>query len=153
MLDELSILSNFTVDSQIQHYATLSMKPKYRPREGTAGYHYFDPEQLPHFVNSADWNLASTISPYPTLNFLLYIPPSKERLWIHDSNGQRLRRNAFLIPRWGGVVIRNIPGTRQQQQQQVVHLDKQALKPVMATFVSQLRTLMGVQDADIIKVR
>lgn len=134
------------------------MKPQFRPRDGTAGYHYFDPEQLPHFVNSADWNLASTISAHPTLNFLVYIPPLKERLWIHDSNGQRLRGNAFLIPRWGGVVIRNVPGLKQQQQQQqqnqqVVHLDKQALKPAMATFVSQLRTLMGVQDAQTIKVR
>ncbi|KAL1928417.1 hypothetical protein VTP01DRAFT_2773 [Rhizomucor pusillus] len=157
LLGELSILSNFTVDSQIQHYASLSMKPQFRPRDGTAGYHYFDPEQLPHFVNSADWNLASTISAHPTLNFLVYIPPLKERLWIHDSNGQRLRGNAFLIPRWGGVVIRNVPGLKQQQQQQqqnqqVVHLDKQALKPAMATFVSQLRTLMGVQDAQTIKI-
>ncbi|RUS35293.1 phosphatidylinositol-glycan biosynthesis class S protein-domain-containing protein [Jimgerdemannia flammicorona] len=54
---EISAVSNFTIDSQIQHYASLAVKPHYREREREPSYHYLDPESLPHFINSAEWNL------------------------------------------------------------------------------------------------
>lgn len=60
------MVSNFTVDSQVQNYASLSMKPHYKEREGKAGYFYLNPENLPHFINSADWNLGNLV-------FLLHI--------------------------------------------------------------------------------
>lgn len=31
---------------------------------------------------------ASTISSYPTVNFILYIPSPKQRLWIHDAHSK-----------------------------------------------------------------
>lgn len=123
------------------------MQPRYKERKGLPGYYYFDPEQLPHFINSAEWNLASTISSYPTLNFILYVPAPDDRLRIHDAHGKPLPGNAFLIPRWGGVVIKNPPrwnGTDAQH----FRLDKADLRPIMKIFVAQLRSLLGVQDMD-----
>lgn len=106
-LNEVSKVSNFTIDSQvreglvmsmhslnikkqIQNYAPLLIKPNYKERVGKPNYYYFKPQHLPHFVNSAEWNLASTITSYPSINFILYIPSIDEApLRIHDSKGRR----------------------------------------------------------------
>lgn len=53
--------------NQIQNYAPLSLKPKYKERVGKPNYHYFEPQHLPHFVNSAEWNLGNRL-------ILLYKP-------------------------------------------------------------------------------
>ncbi|KAI7855940.1 phosphatidylinositol-glycan biosynthesis class S protein [Circinella umbellata] len=146
LLRELSMVSNFTVDSQVQNYASLSMKPHYKEREGKPGYYYLNPENLPHFINSADWNLASTISSYSTINFILYVPSPDERLWIHDKQGRPLPGNAFSIPGWGGVVIKNPPPPHTLTEGRHYVMDKKRLQPVLRIFVSQLRTLLGIQD-------
>ncbi|KAI8143817.1 phosphatidylinositol-glycan biosynthesis class S protein [Fennellomyces sp. T-0311] len=151
LLRELSMFSNFTVDSQIQHYASLSTKPHYREREGKAGYYYLNPENLPHFINSADWNLASTISSHATINFLLYVPSPDERLWIHDKQGRPVPGNAFSIPGWGGVVIKNPPAPHTLGNDHNFMMDKKRLQPVMRIFVSQLRSLLGIQDFSSVK--
>ncbi|KAI8081673.1 phosphatidylinositol-glycan biosynthesis class S protein [Halteromyces radiatus] len=143
LLNELSDVSNFTVDSQIQNYAPLSQSPHYMEREKKPNYYYFKPEQLPHFVNSADWNLASSISSYPTINFILYVPSADVTpLRIHDQQGHPLLSNSFLIPRWGGVTIKNPPKYIESKYS----ITKSDLKPIMKIFISQLRGLMGIQD-------
>lgn len=60
-LSEVSLVSNFTVDSQIQHYAQLAVAPQYMEREKLPSYHYLTPETLPHFINSAEWNLGNVL--------------------------------------------------------------------------------------------
>ncbi|KAI7870785.1 phosphatidylinositol-glycan biosynthesis class S protein [Spinellus fusiger] len=146
-LDQLSIISNFTVDSQVQHYASLSMKPQFMARVEKPDYYYFEPEHLPHFINSAEWNLASTISSYPTINFILYVPsPDEMPLRIHDTHGEPLMSNAFLVPQWGGVAIKNPPKKTLASQQ--YHLTKKDLQPMMRIFVAQLRSLLGIADMD-----
>ncbi|CAO3676952.1 unnamed protein product [Umbelopsis vinacea] len=144
-LSEVSLVSNFTVDSQIQHYAQLAVAPQYMEREKLPSYHYLTPETLPHFINSAEWNLASAISTYPTVNFILYIPSAdKTPLRIHNSKGQPLRSNAFLIPRWGGIAIKNPPNTLSTPGR--LEFTKEDLKPFMEIFVAQLRGLIGIHD-------
>ncbi|RUO97095.1 hypothetical protein BC936DRAFT_140992 [Jimgerdemannia flammicorona] len=82
--------------SQIQHYASLAVKPHYREREREPSYHYLDPESLPHFINSAEWNLASAVSSYPSINFILYIPLASETpLRIHNSKGNPYAMKSF----------------------------------------------------------
>jgi phosphatidylinositol glycan class S len=84
-VNKISMISNLTVDSQIQHYARLTFEPYHKADEN---YFFLTPELLPHFINAAEWNLASAVSSYPTLNFILYVP-SKEQspLYIQDSKG------------------------------------------------------------------
>ncbi|KAG0163548.1 hypothetical protein DFQ30_011391 [Apophysomyces sp. BC1015] len=145
LLNELSLVSNFTVDSQIQNYASLSMKPKLQEKLGKPTHYYFDQDHLPHFVNSAEWNLASTISSHPTINFILYVPSADQSpLWIYDSQNEPLSSNAFLIPRWGGVAIKNLPKSALTEKS--YRLSKKDLKPTMKIFASQLRSLMGIND-------
>ncbi|OAD68272.1 GPI transamidase GPI17 [Phycomyces blakesleeanus NRRL 1555(-)] len=129
----------------MQHYASLSMKPQFKNRADKPSYYYFNPEHLPHFVNSAEWNLASTISSYPTINLILYVPsPEETPLRIHDSKEQPLLTNAFLIPRWGGVVIKN-PSKKALAEKQL-NFTKKDLQPIMKIFVAQLRSLMGIPN-------
>ncbi|KAI7905670.1 phosphatidylinositol-glycan biosynthesis class S protein [Cokeromyces recurvatus] len=144
-LKEISVMYNFTIDSQIQNYAPLSLKPNFKEREGKPNYYYFEPHHLPHFVNFAEWNLASTITSYPSINFILYMPSSEEApLRIHDSKGQPLLTNAFLVPRWGGIVIKNPPKAATEEY----YFTKKDLQPIIKIFISQLRGLIGVHDLE-----
>ncbi|RIA87016.1 phosphatidylinositol-glycan biosynthesis class S protein [Glomus cerebriforme] len=138
-VNQISMISNLTVDSQIQHYARLTFEPNHKPDEN---YFFLTPELLPHFINAAEWNLASAVSSYPTLNFILYVP-SKEQspLHIQDSKGNIMENNAFLIPRWGGVIINNPDRSKGTH-----NFSFKELKSVMSIFITQLRGLLGVHD-------
>ncbi|CAG8447671.1 28626_t:CDS:10 [Dentiscutata erythropus] len=140
-VDKISMISNLTVESQIQHYARLTFEPQ-KNLHNDENYFYLTPDLLPHFINAAEWNLASAVSSYPTLNFILYVPSKDQSpLYIKDSKGNIIENNAFLIPRWGGVIINNPDrsvGTH------MFTFDE--LKSVMSIFIMQLRGLLGVQD-------
>lgn len=66
--------------------------------------------------------------------------------YLSDCNcvGQPVRSNAFLIPRWGGIVIKNQP--KASIASDVLAFGKEDLKPFMEIFVAQLRTLIGIHD-------
>ncbi|KAL0564114.1 GPI transamidase component [Marasmius crinis-equi] len=51
----LSILHNFTIESQVQFYAPLAFEPQKVPEDGTHG---LTPKQLTVFINSAKWTLS-----------------------------------------------------------------------------------------------
>jgi len=52
-----------------------------------------------------------------------------------------MENNAFLIPRWGGVIINN-PGRSTGTHD----FSLKELKSIMSIFILQLRGLLGVQD-------
>lgn len=146
LLDALSGISNFTVDSQIQFYASLSpnVVPVWVPdkplvaeepeeQQQQPGKWVLRKEDLSSFINSAEWPLVS-ITSYPTINFIVYIP-SKEQtpLAIPES-----ATNAFLLPQWGGVMVLN-----PTKESHTSHLSKEDLKPAMDVFAAQLLSLLG----------
>lgn len=51
--------------------------------------------------------------------------------------GHRVTSNAFLSPRWGGIIIHNV----NESGDCVIEMEK-----IMPVFVSQLRQLLGVPD-------
>lgn len=53
--------------------------------------------------------------------------------------GAILQTNAFLVPSWGGIVIRNLP------QAQDTHFTLEDLHDVFELFISQTRSLLGVK--------
>lgn len=125
--DELMRVANFTIDTQVQFYSTLSVEPKQAD-----GEFVLTQDDLSTFVNFAEWSLSS-IHSYPTLNFILFIPsPANSPLVIQGS-----QTNSFLIPQWGGVSILNTDVTK------TAHLTKEQLLPVLETFTSQLLSLLG----------
>ncbi|KAG9069664.1 hypothetical protein KI688_008986 [Linnemannia hyalina] len=142
----MSTVSKFTIESQIQHYASLAFTPQL---DSSSQEYYLTPDALPNFINAAEWSLASTVSSLPSLNFLTYVPkPSESPLVIKTGPGApKSTTNSFLIPRWGGVAIlnRDTDRTKRAEEHPEV-ITVQDLEPVMRVFLTQLRDLMGVTD-------
>ncbi|KAF3909183.1 hypothetical protein ABW20_dc0100406 [Dactylellina cionopaga] len=134
LLSALSPISNFTISTQVQYYASISssVTPAYddQLRAWT-----LKKEDLSSFINSAEWPLAS-ISSHPNLNFILYIPHiSISPLTIPSAT----HPNSFLLPQWGGVHILNL----ENGAGSLSHLSHPTLKPALETFATHLLALLG----------
>ncbi|KAJ3333345.1 hypothetical protein HDU76_009148 [Blyttiomyces sp. JEL0837] len=143
-LNAVSLLHRFDVSSQIQAYASLPIQPERSvDPEGNTQFYFLRPSHLPHFINSAEWNLGgSVVSTSPPINLIMYVPPkSQSPLHVVTSQGYTLHTNGFLIPQWGGIVISNPDRERDSLTYSVA-----ALKPVMEVFLAQLRGLLGVKE-------
>ncbi|CAE6405282.1 unnamed protein product [Rhizoctonia solani] len=135
-LDELNILHNFTIESQVQFYAPLTTEP-IAAQDGYA----LNQEQLTIFVNSAEWTLSSSVSNDPVLHFVLFIPSLARRpLYIQDVQGKTTQFNSFLVPQWGGIAIMN-PTSEGTTNSLLTPSD---LKPIFYIFRKQLEGLLGV---------
>ncbi|GKZ17608.1 GPI transamidase component [Aspergillus brasiliensis] len=136
VLDAFSPISNFTVDTQVQLYATSSPTAPPPEYDETHSAWTLKKDDLSAFINAAEWPLSPSIGPGPTINFILYIPsPSTYPLVVKDSLA-----TSWIIPQWGGVFLLNptpidtdIPN----------HLTKETLGPAFMTFSHQLLTLLG----------
>ena len=134
LLNRMSSISQFTVDTQVQLYASFSPSidgPHYDPSTREWKLERTD---LSRFINAAEWPLSPSIGSGPTINFVLYIPSKDQSpLVLAESGG-----NSWLIPQWGGVQILS-PTVRQSEK-----LDADVLRPVMLTFADQLSSLLGL---------
>lgn len=140
VLDRLSVLHNFTIESQVQFYAPLAFTPEQVP--GSEGVYGLTPEQLTVFVNSAEWTLSSGVTIDPVLHFVLFVPSASRRpLRILDHNGAISDSNAFVLPQWGSIYIYNPPAHVSTSSYQ---LSADDLRPAFAIFRSQLLKLLGV---------
>ncbi|KAF2136496.1 uncharacterized protein K452DRAFT_279867 [Aplosporella prunicola CBS 121167] len=135
LLHSLSVISNFTIDTQVQLYATFA--PSIRDPEFDAEKNAWTlrKEDLSGFINAAEWPLSPSIGIGPTVNFVLYVPSENQSPLVIKENGG----NSWLVPQWGGVQVLNPPGP-----QNPVFLSKEALRPAMLTFSNQLLSLLGV---------
>lgn len=112
-------------------------------------------KDLSIYINSAAWNLASLVSSSPAINFVLYIPSqanSPLRLVYNNGNinliqGSPLDTNAFLIPQWGGVAIRNLNYSNHEH----TLISSAELHSFLEIVIEQLRTLMGVKSTAILQ--
>ena len=136
LLRAFSPISNFTVDTQVQLYATFSpMAPQPEFVESQAAW-TFKKEDLSAFINAAEWPLSPSIGSGPTINFLVYVPdPSQSPMAVKENHA-----TSWIIPQWGGVFILNPP---QSTTGNPNHLTREALQPSFRTFSHQLLTLMG----------
>ncbi|KAI0915936.1 hypothetical protein AcW1_009330 [Taiwanofungus camphoratus] len=138
-LDRLSILHNFTIESQIQFHAPLAFEPRTLEIDNMVKFGLIQ-EDLTVFINSAEWTLSSSVSSDPVLHFVLFLPSWRNRpLHILSDDGVAVS-NAFILPQWGGITILNpmssSPGP--------LHLTASSLDTVFLTFRHQLLALLGV---------
>ncbi|KAF8190376.1 phosphatidylinositol-glycan biosynthesis class S protein-domain-containing protein [Mycena galopus ATCC 62051] len=139
ILNALSVLHNFTIESQVQFHAPLAFSPV--SLDNTYGV---TSEDLTVFVNSAEWSLSSSVSNDPVLHFIVFIPSAARRpLQILDSNGHPSPSSAFLLPQWGGIVIYNPPHSASPQS---APFPRSALDSVFTTFAAHLLALLGVPN-------
>ena len=137
LLDSISVVSNFTVDTQIQLYATFSPSVHSPERESERGVWTLQEEDLSGFINAAEWPLSPSIGAGPTLNFVLYVPdPSTSPLVVKGSQA-----SSWLIPQWGGVAILNPEDVSAVSIGPT--LSKRAIQPALLTFSHQLLSFLG----------
>ncbi|OCB84913.1 hypothetical protein A7U60_g8135 [Sanghuangporus baumii] len=135
VLQRLSALHNFTIESQVQFFAPLAFEPV-KLKDGSFG---LTEEQLSVFVNSAEWTLSSSVSNDPVLHFVIFVPSANRRpLRILDADSSPTKSSAFVIPQWGSIFIYNPPQSTES------HLTLSALRPAFTVFRKQLLTLLGV---------
>ncbi|KAH9899174.1 phosphatidylinositol-glycan biosynthesis class S protein-domain-containing protein [Cubamyces lactineus] len=144
LLEKLSDLHNFTIESQVQFHAPLAFQPRQLEHEGQ-NVHGLTHEDLTVFINSAEWTLSSSVSNDPVIHFVLFIPSSQNSpLHILDPTGSVHPSNAFLLPQWGGIVLFNPSHHPSSTLNPIPHLSTTDLSPVFRTFAHQLLTLLGV---------
>ncbi|NXU59861.1 PIGS transamidase, partial [Turnix velox] len=137
VLDKLSLVANFSVDSQILYYAVLGVTPRF---DKASSSFLLSAHSLPHVINPVEARLGSSAaSLYPVLNFLLYVPErSHTPLYIQDKDGAPVSTNAFHSPRWGGIMIYNVEAPASPEVSFPLHVDVDMVK-VMEVFLAQLR--------------
>lgn len=139
LLERLSVLHNFTVESQVQYHAPLAFDPQIVYSQDRTEYGLTQ-EDLTVFVNSAEWTLSSSVSNDPVLHFVLFIPSQQHSpLHILDERGHSIASTAFVLPQWGGIVILNRPSPIVSR-----HLAASVLDAAFVTFRYQLKALLGV---------
>ncbi|KXN72148.1 hypothetical protein CONCODRAFT_37328 [Conidiobolus coronatus NRRL 28638] len=135
LLHLLKNVSTFTVATQIHHISPLAVEPQTK-KEGDVLTRYLTPTQLPQFVNSADWNIASAVLTEPDIHFLLYLPSSP--LTIQHGNKEVSR--SFSIPKWGGVYIAETPKSEE------FTLTSEELEPAIKQFLKQFKELLDISE-------
>lgn len=140
LLESLSSISNFTVDTQVQVYAAFSpsiREPEYDPERDAWALRR---EDLSGFINAAEWPLSPSIGEGPTVNFVIYVPEKSHSPLVIAENGG----NSWLVPQWGGVLILNPERALGSVSALPDILTKDALRPAMQVFSNQLLSLLGL---------
>ncbi|KAK6176585.1 hypothetical protein SNE40_014841 [Patella caerulea] len=143
MTNKLTEYTSFEIKSQLQYFTTFQSKPKY---DESLKEYYYQEQNLPQLINPIESTLGTSSSNNPELNFIVYIPTrDKSPLYIRDKNGNKVKSNAFLSPRWGGVMIYNVPEFNSSAA--LPYLVQVDMRQVMEVFVSQIRLLLNVNSA------
>ncbi|XP_064893051.1 GPI transamidase component PIG-S isoform X1 [Columba livia] len=147
VLDKLSLVANFSVDSQILYYAVLGVTPRFDKESFSF---LLSAHSLPHVINPVEARLGSSAaSLYPVLNFLLYVPErSHSPLYIQDKDGAPVSTNAFHSPRWGGIMVYNVEAPASPHASLPLHVDVDMVR-VMEVFLAQLRLLFGLSREEL----
>lgn len=137
LLNWVSVISNFTVDTQVQLYATFSPFVQSPEHDPELGCWTLREEDLSRFINAAEWPLSPSIGPGPTLNFIVYVPdPETSPLVVKESHA-----SSWLIPQWGSVFILN---PQHERKQNSTTLSREEIQPALLTFSHQLLSFLGV---------
>lgn len=120
MLEVLKPIHNFTIDTQVQLYATPGDQ-----------FEVLNKASLSSFINAAEWPLSPSIGGAPTVNFLLYVGNQTIRLDDNSDTSQ-----SWMIPQWGTVYLLPLPKNE-------AHVSVATLKQPMLTFGGHLLSLLG----------
>ncbi|XP_065830779.1 GPI transamidase component PIG-S-like [Oscarella lobularis] len=139
-LNRLDNISTFSIDSQILRYIDLGVTPKYHAENKT---YYLSFKDLPHTINTVESRLGTFVSSNPSLEFVVYVPPpSQSPLYIKDKTGQNVASNAYLSPRWGGIVVYNPETADGEESAKAVTVPTSS---IMSVFISHLKLLLGLE--------
>ncbi|WAQ81998.1 hypothetical protein PtA15_2A311 [Puccinia triticina] len=143
LLANLAPLHNLTCQTQILQNSPLAFEPTLLSN-GQDSTYVVEQEELKAFINDADWNLASSVTMEPVLNFVLWVPsPDHRPFKIRRTDGTLDADGSFIRPQWGSVVIYNPDQTAIGGQPR---LGVAELARPMQIFRHHLLSLLGVVD-------
>ncbi|XP_034938158.1 GPI transamidase component PIG-S [Chelonus insularis] len=158
-LNQLSMVANFSIKSQWLYLLPFAITPKQIIDSSPLRRHYaFVEDILPQLITPLEKKLASQVSLHPCINLVMYaVPCSESPIYIYTKTGHKSKSlnniEAFMSPRWGGVVISNPPldvcnqTIIEDSYDSVVEVEPNPLL-IMGTFLSQLRLLLGIPEPD-----
>lgn len=136
VLDVLSPIHNFTIDTQVQLYATPGVQNQ-----------VLNKEDLSSFINAAEWPLSPSIGGAPTINFLVFVGNQTIATAPQSSgDGEGSTAHSWLIPQWGTVYLLALP-------HDTTHLGASSLKQPLLTFTSHLLSLTGTPQSGSLPLR
>lgn len=138
ILNDLTPIADFTLESQVQYNADLTFDPVY---EESSSHYVLQTSELKNFINSAEWNLASAQSKGKPLNFLVYIPKVEHRPLVIKDKGEIVPTNSFILPQFGSVIIYNPPAESTSD-----NLEDAVLQHLMEICASHFMILMGLPE-------
>lgn len=148
-VDELSVLHNFTLKSQWLHLLDFDFQAKQVKDTSEWGRHFAVRQDRLHLLlTKLEERTATHVSELATVNLALYaVPCHTAPLVIYDSADQKVQSHvqAFMSPKWGGVVLGG-PGAADCRDASPTW--RPNVRVVMGTFISQLRKLLGITDAE-----
>lgn len=131
VLDVLSPIHNFTIDTQVQLYAAPGVHSQVLSKD-----------DLSSFINAAEWPLSPSIGGAPTVNFIVFIGNQTINLspTLQDAEASETvvssTSHSWLIPQWGTVYLLNLPSSK-------THVPVEDLKQPLLTFTTHLLSLLG----------
>ncbi|KAM4055887.1 phosphatidylinositol-glycan biosynthesis class S protein [Hirsutella rhossiliensis] len=128
VLDVLGPIHNFTIDTQLQLYATPGVQSQVLSKE-----------HLASFINAAEWPLSPSIGGAPTVNFVVFV--GNQTIGLEAATSQ-----SWTIPQWGTVYLLSLPPT-------ATHVSRETLKQPMLTFGGQLLSLLGTPQTGSLPLR
>lgn len=128
VLDMLSPIHTFTVDTQVQLYAAPGVQSQVLSKE-----------DLSAFINAAEWPLSPSIGGAPTVNFVVYV--GNQTVGTEASETSQ----SWLIPQWGTVYLLAPPSSS--------HVPSETLKQPVLTFTSHLLSLLGTPQSGSLPLR
>ncbi|XP_075984257.1 phosphatidylinositol glycan anchor biosynthesis class S isoform X2 [Anticarsia gemmatalis] len=147
-VDELSVLHNFTLKSQWLHLLDFDFQSKEVKDDSEWGRHFAVRQDRLHLLlTKLEERTATHVSELPTINLALYaVPCERAPLVIYDENDNKVLSpvQAFMSPKWGGVVLGS-PSAKDCEGSATWRPD---VRVIMGTFISQLRKLLGITDAE-----
>lgn len=138
VLDVLSPIHNFTIDTQVQLYATPGVQNQ-----------VLNKEDLSSFINAAEWPLSPSIGGAPTINFIVFVG-NQTIASPSQSPGEGAMpgstSHSWLIPQWGTIYLLPLPHDK-------THVDSSALKQPLLTFTSHLLSFTGAPQSGSLPLR
>ncbi|CAH1988374.1 unnamed protein product [Acanthoscelides obtectus] len=144
-LKEVSAINKFEFKSQWLFYTELGLLPS-----KVDDYYVLSERQLPHIITPLETKLWSHLSSRPTVNFIVYFAPCGKPLTI-DNERNKSQVNAFVSPRWGGILIMNPDKSACNSKQ--FQPDSQYIVSTFVTQVIQLFKIKSFNEEDIMQFK
>ncbi|XP_001945270.2 GPI transamidase component PIG-S [Acyrthosiphon pisum] len=135
LLDQLKLISNFSVQSQWLYLIDLVQKP---PKLNTT--FVLDKNHAQYIITPLEKKLGSGVSRNPCIHFVVYVTPcSYIPLYFHENNQLT---TAMMSARWGGVQFLNANQMSCNESVSFIPDDLSIMTPI----ITQFHSLIGVPN-------